>query len=134
MPINISHAANLTTDTPQILRNDAILNISALGLLDEIEATPDVTLFTVDNPVWDRLISEKVSLPSLKSLLDYLEYDVVVGEVVFEGDFDGKEVKTLNGETVKLSGADTRKYAVNDAKVVRGDLFVSNGVFHILDR
>ena len=124
----------MTTDTPQILRNDAILNVSALGLLDKIEATPNVTLFTVDNPVWDRLISEKVSLPSLKSVLEYLEYYVVVGEVIFEKDFDGKEVKTLNGETIKLSGADTGKYTVNNAKVVRGDLFVSNGVFYILDR
>ena len=65
---------------------------------------------------------------------EYLEYYVVVGKVVFLGDFKGQNVKTLNGDAVNLSGAEKAEYKVNNATVVRGDIFVTNRVIHVLDR
>ena len=136
VPVSISVAANLVNGvTPgKIFHNDALRNISALDLLYDTEATKDFTIFTVDNPVWDKLIDQKVTLPSLESLPEYLEYYVMVGKVLFLGDFKGQNVKTLNGDAVNLLGAEKAEYEVNYAKLVRGGIFVSNRVIHVLDR
>lgn len=63
-----------------------------------------------------------------------LAYTVVAGGVYFENAFTGRSVKALNGVELRLSGFGTGTIKVNNARVVRSDVFTSNGVLHILDR
>ena len=71
---------------------------------------------------------------TLDSLVNSLAYYVVTPGVYFEGDFTGKTVKALNGAKLRLSGFGKGKTKVNDAFVVRSDIFATNGVVHVLDR
>ena len=52
----------------------------------------------------------------------------------FEDSFDGRVVKALNGYELTLAGAGTGKLTVNKAEVVFEDVFLTNGVLHVLDR
>ena len=71
---------------------------------------------------------------TLETLVDSLAYYVVTPGVYFEDAFTGKSVTALNGAKLTLSGFGTGTTKVNDAVVVRSDIFATNGVLHVLDR
>ena len=135
IPVNLTTVGNITVQTEPPIFNEALITLTKLGLLDELAATKDITVFIVDNPAWEKFIGSKVTLGGgLKSLLNYLEYYVIAPGVYVESNFTGIDVETKSGESVRLSGIGRGQPRVNDAKVVRGDIFLTNGVLHILDR
>lgn len=72
--------------------------------------------------------------PTLQEFIDDLSYFVVSPGVYFENTFTGQSVEAVNGVNLMLSGFGTGTIKVNDAVVVRSDIFATNGVLHILDR
>ena len=71
---------------------------------------------------------------TLEEYVDALGYFIVTPGVYFEDDFTGRTVKALNGANLTLSGFGTGMTKVNDAVVVKSDIFGINGVLHVLDR
>lgn len=59
---------------------------------------------------------------------------VAASTPLYSTDFqDGNVIKTLQGQSVKVSIKDGNVF-VNDAEVVVPDVLVANGVVHIIDR
>ncbi|KAL9045676.1 MAG: hypothetical protein Q9214_001319 [Letrouitia sp. 1 TL-2023] len=117
-----------------LVENYAISNLSSFGLLDRLDKTKDVTLFSISNPAWEKLINSKITLPSLKSLVEDLKYYVITPGVYYGDSFTGRSVQTLSGDSVTLAGYNNGQLTVNGVKVVQGDIITINGVLHILER
>ena len=103
------------------------------GVFEIITGAKDTTLFTLTNEASEASMAGQPGV-TLDSLVNTLAYYVVTPGVYFEDDFTGKTVKALNGAKLRLSGFGTGTTKVNDAVVVRSDLFATNGVLHVLDR
>ena len=129
--------SGLENPGPSVAPNYSILNASAFGLLDGLVATKDVTLFALTNDAFNAAVKQFLTskqCPS-ESILEYLKYYAIAPGVYYGDSFTGREVQTLSGATVKLSGlGQFPDLRVNDAKVVIPDIFVKNGVVHVLDR
>lgn len=114
--------------------NYAIGNLSSFGLLDQVDKTKDVTLFSISNSAWEKLINSKITLPSLKSLVEDLKYYVITPGVYYGDSFTGRSVQTLSGDRVTLAGYNKGRLTVNGVKVVQSDVITINGVIHVLER
>ena len=119
----------------------ATLNITAISQLEgisvnvfeSITGARDTTLFSITNEASEKLMASQPDA-TVDQFVDALAYFVVTPGVYFEKDFTGKSVKALNGAKLRLSGFGTGRAKVNNAVVVRSDIFATNGVLHILDR
>ena len=120
-----------------IAPNYSILNATALGLLDTLDATKDVTLFALTNDAFEAAVKDFLNskLCLSQSVLQYLEYYAIAPGVYYGDSFTGRKVRTLSGQSVTLSGVrKSPELRVNEANVVVPDIFVKNGVVHVLDR
>jgi uncharacterized surface protein with fasciclin (FAS1) repeats len=90
------------------------------------------TVFAPTDAAFDKLPAGalgKLLLPENKEKLrSLLLYHVVAGNVMAK-DLKNGEVKTMNGESVKID-VDKEEVKVNDAKVFSADVPASNGVVH----
>lgn len=139
-PVNAPEAIQNTflAAISPVAPNYSIGNATALGLLDSLASTKDVTLFALTNEAFGAALQEfltSTTCPS-ESLLQSLEYYAITPGVYYADSFTGRKVRTLNGESVTLSGVKRfpAGLRVNDAKVVVPDIFVKNGVVHVIDR
>ncbi|KAG8530497.1 uncharacterized protein KY384_005000 [Bacidia gigantensis] len=137
-PINVtfSIAATFSDTALPVAPNYSILNASAFGLLDALEETKDVTIFALTNEAFAAAVKGFLNKPQClsRSVLDLLGEYAVVGGVYYGDSFDGRGVKTLGGESVVLSGVgEFPELRVGGARVVVPDVFVRNGVVHVLD-
>ncbi|KAG7005398.1 hypothetical protein G7Y79_00020g049260 [Physcia stellaris] len=111
-----------------------ILSISQLSggleaVFELITSARDTTLFSVG--------FGPSGLPpnvTVDEFVNILSNYVIAPGVYLEKDFTGQRVKALNGAPLTLSGFGTGKAKVNDAVVIRSDIFATNGVLHVLDR
>ena len=78
----------------------------------------------------DQLFADKATLSSI------LTYHVVAGNVpTYEVvKLNGKEAKTVNGASVKVTIKGSDVYLNGDTKVVQADVAASNGVIHVIDK
>ncbi len=94
------------------------------------------TLFAPTDEAFDKLPTgtlSKLLLPENKEKLrSLLLYHVVPGKLLAAELKDG-EVKTLNGEKVKID-ADGKKIEVDQAKVYSADVSANNGVMHTIGK
>jgi len=67
------------------------------------------------------------------ALTDVLTYHVVPGKVMSTDLSDGMMVKTVNGESLKITIKEDGTVMVGDAMVVTADIETSNGVIHVID-
>lgn len=90
------------------------------------------TVFAPTDEAFDKLpagVLEKLLLPENKEKLrSLLLYHVVAGQVL-SIDLKEGEVKTMNGEKVKID-VDGDKIKVDDSKVFSVDVMANNGVMH----
>lgn len=90
------------------------------------------TVFAPTDEAFDKLPAGtlgKLMLPENKEKLrSFLLYHVVAGQVLAADLKDG-EVKTMNGEKVKVD-VDGKEVEVNDSKVFSADVMANNGVMH----
>ena len=92
-------------------------------------APTDAAFAKVPKATLDGLLKDK------KALAGVLTYHVVAGNVLAADvvKLDGKMVKTVNGQEVKITVKDG-KVMVNDANVITVDVKASNGVIHVIDK
>ncbi|KAI4211757.1 MAG: hypothetical protein LQ351_005531 [Letrouitia transgressa] len=128
-PVTISATAPGSRFPGFGIDNEALQTAASLGLLKELDKTRDVTIFTIANSAFD----SKITVPSLKSVLQSLKYYVITPGVYYGNGFTGQSVKTLSGDNVTLAGFGKGDLTVNGVKVVLSDTFTVNGVIHVLE-
>ena len=104
----------------------------AAGLDATLGGKGAFTIFAPTDEAFDKLPAGtlgKLMLPENKEKLrSLLLYHVVAGKVLAADLKDG-EVKTMNGEKVKIK-IDEKVVEVNDSKVFSADVMANNGVMH----
>ncbi|KAK5942927.1 hypothetical protein PMZ80_003932 [Knufia obscura] len=128
LPQNVSATAvalNLTS---------AVGAIQTLNLTQQIDNTEDLTVFLPNNAAFQRVGGNLANL-STTDLANILSYHVVPGRVLYSTQImNGSSVGTLSqgsNLTARLEGEDVY---INQARVIRPNVLVANGVIHVIDR
>lgn len=115
--------------------------VKAAGLVDALKGEGPFTVFAPTDEAFMKL--EKAKPGTLKMLLkpenkhklvDILKYHVLKGKVTAKdvlGLKNNTKVQTLNGKTIVVKNR--HGVMVNKSKVVKTDVFASNGVIHVID-
>lgn len=124
---NASNAPNLST---------LVSAVKAAGLVETLSGDGPFTVFAPDNDAFAKLpkatLTDLLKPENKQQLTDILTYHVVPGTYAASDLTDGQELKTVNGETLKVSVKDGT-VKVGDATVTQADVFQSNGVAHVID-
>lgn len=106
--------------------------LKASGLDVTLGQKGSFTIFAPTDEAFGKLpegVLKKLMLPENKEKLrSLLLYHVVAGKVMSTDLKDG-DVKTMNGEKVKIE-VDEERIEVNDSKVFSQDVIANNGVMH----
>jgi len=110
--------------------------VKKAGLVGALSGTSKLTVFAPTNAAFAKL--PKATLKKVagdkKLLTSILTYHVVKGAVPASKvvKLNGKSVKTLNGQSVKVTVRGGSVY-VNKSKVIKTDVKASNGIIHVID-
>ncbi len=123
--------------------------VKAAGLVDTLSGTGPFTVFAPTNEAFDKLPGGTVPMllkPKNKDkLTGILTYHVVAGRLsaqdlwkMVEANGGTAELKTVNGETLKIKRLGDKHLAVWDAeghsaRITIPDVMQSNGVIHVID-
>lgn len=106
--------------------------LKATGLDDTLGGSDQYTIFAPTDEAFDKLPSEtlsKLMLPENKDKLRTLLLNHVVAGRMTAADLKDGDVKTLNGEKIKIDVA-ADKIQVDGEKVDSSEISASNGVVH----
>ena len=112
--------------------------VKAAGLVDTLKGEGPFTVLAPTDEAFAKLPKgtvESLLLPENKDkLVAILTYHVIKGKAMAADvvKLDGKEVKTVEGKSVKID-VDGKTVMINNAKVVKTDIGCSNGVIHVID-
>ena len=124
---NISNASNLTT---------VVAAVKAAGLVPTLQGPGPFTVFGPDNAAFAKLPAGTVDTllkPENKTkLTNILTYHVVSGTYKSTDLKDGQVLKTVNGQSLKVTVKDS-KVMINGAMISQADVLQSNGVAHVID-
>ena len=106
--------------------------VKAAGLVDTLNGKGPFTVFAPTNAAFDKLPPGTVDalLKDPVKLKAILTYHVVAGAVMAK-DVKAGDVKTVNGQSMKISTKEG--VMVDGAKVTATDVKASNGVIHVID-
>ena len=110
--------------------------VQAAGLVDTLKGKGPFTVFAPTDEAFAKLPAGTVEMllkPENKDkLVAILTYHVVPGKVM-AADVAGKEmmVKSVEGAEIDVNGKDG--VMVDQAKVIKADIVVDNGVIHVID-
>ena len=107
------------------------LNGQSSQILNEIADVPNSTFFTVNNA---NVTSRILQSTTPQEILQYSEYTFIPGHILYSIDLgNGSSWETALGKnlTITTYGGDIW---VNDAKIIRKDILISNGVMHVIDQ
>ena len=113
--------------------NTLVKAIKAAGLVKTLKSDGPFTVFAPTDEAFAKLPAgtlEKL-LKDTKKLKAILTFHVVPGKVMASDVVKLSSVKTVHGNTIKISTKNGVK--VENAKVIATDVKVSNGVIHIID-
>ena len=123
----IGDSATFSTLTKALKAADLSVTLGSKG---------EYTIFAPTDEAFGKLpakVLTKLLLPENKEKLrSLLLYHVIAGKML-AADLKKGEVKTLNGEKVKID-ADDGKIEINDAKVFSSDVTATNGVMHSIGK
>jgi len=91
----------------------------------------DITIFAPTNVAFDKALSTLSTL-STEKVTEALAFHVVKGVALSNGLKDGQELKTVQGDKLKVKIVDGEVF-VNGAKIVVADVLTKNGVVHVVD-
>jgi uncharacterized surface protein with fasciclin (FAS1) repeats len=107
--------------------------LNATGLLNTVNGLRDVTIFTPNNPAFQR-IGSALATASIADLQSILTYHVVNGTFYSTNLANGTSVKTVNGADVTIHAGANDTLFVNGAKVVTPNVLIAGGVVHVIDK
>jgi uncharacterized surface protein with fasciclin (FAS1) repeats len=126
----VENAVNSTDHTTLVAA------VKAAGLAETLSGTGPFTVFAPTNEAFNKLPAGAVDnllKPEMKGdLTKVLTYHVVPGALKAADLKDGQELKTVQGQTLKVSVKDG-KVMINGANVTIADVVSSNGVTHVID-
>ena len=110
--------------------------VTAAGLVDTLKGAGPFTVFAPTDEAFAKLPAGTVEalLKDIPKLTSILTYHVVSGKVMAADvvKLDGKEAKTVQGGSVKISTTGGVKLN-GTSNVVTTDIECTNGVIHIID-
>lgn len=112
--------------------------VQAAGLVDTLKGEGPFTVMAPTDEAFAKLpagtVDSLLKPENKEKLIAILKYHVIPGKVMAADvvKLDGKNVKTVEGSTAKISVKDGC-VMINDAKVVKTDIETSNGVIHVID-
>ena len=112
--------------------------LQAAGLIETLKGKGPFTVFAPTDEAFAKLpagtVADLLKPENKAKLTAILTYHVVPGSVMAAQvvTMDGKEAKTVNGQSVKIS-VKGGTVMVDGAKVVTTDIKASNGVIHVID-
>ncbi len=110
--------------------------VTAAGLVDTLKSAGPFTVFAPTDEAFAKLPAGTVEalLKDIPKLTAVLTYHVVAGKVLAADvvKLDGKEAKTVQGGSVKISTTGGVKLN-GTTNVVTTDIACSNGVIHVID-
>ncbi len=110
--------------------------VTAAGLVDTLKSAGPFTVFAPTDEAFAKLPAGTVEalLKDIPKLTAILTYHVVSGKVLAADvvKLDGKEAKTVQGGSVKISTAGGVKLN-GTSNVVTTDILCTNGVIHVID-
>lgn len=112
--------------------------LKAAGLVDTLKGAGPFTVFAPTDEAFAKLpkgtVEDLLKPENKAKLTAILTYHVVPGNVMAAQvvTMNGKEAKTVNGQSVKIS-VNGKTVMVDGAKVVTTDVKASNGVIHVID-
>jgi uncharacterized surface protein with fasciclin (FAS1) repeats len=108
--------------------------VKAAGLAGALSGTAKLTVFAPTNAAFAKVPkSTLAALGKNKALLKkVLLYHVVSGELPASQVVKRHAIKTLEGADVKISVKAGKVY-VNNAQIVKTNVFASNGVIHVIN-
>lgn len=109
--------------------------VKAAGLVETLSGDGPFTIFAPTNAAFAKLpkgtVESLLKPENKEKLVAILTYHVVAGKVM-AADVKSGKVKTVNGETFKVS-VSKQGVKVDGASVVKTDIIGSNGVIHVID-
>lgn len=126
---------NCTSTSKKAKLNSLLTALDKTKLWDTLDSTPRVTCFAPSDEAFKNAGNPETSLNTTQ-LADALKYHTLQGEFVGYSDRweDGMELQTLlSGQKLVVTKRNGELY-VNDAKVLKANVIMSNGVAHVLDR
>ncbi len=109
--------------------------VKAAGLVETLKSAGPFTVFAPTNAAFEQLPKgavENLLKPENKGkLTSVLTYHVVSGTYKASDLKDGQTLKTVQGETLKISEKDG-KWWVNGAEITIADVISQNGVTHVI--
>lgn len=125
-------AGKFTVLAEALTKADLVTTLEGAGAFTVFAPTDDAFAAALKslNVTKDQLFADKATLASI------LTYHVVAGKVPASEvvKLDGKEAKTVNGATVKITLKGSDVYLNGDTKVAQADVAASNGVIHVIDK
>jgi len=108
--------------------------VKAAGLAGALSGTAKLTVFAPTNAAFAKVPKSMLAaLGKNKALLKkVLLYHVVSGELPASQVVKRHAIKTLEGANVKISVKAGKVY-VNNAQIVKTNVFASNGVIHVIN-
>jgi len=112
--------------------------LQAAGLVETLKGKGPFTVFAPTDAAFAKLpkgtVEDLLKPENKAKLTAILTYHVVAGSVMAAQvvTMNGKEAKTVNGQSVKIS-VNGSTVMVDGAKVVTTDIKASNGVIHVID-
>lgn len=126
---NVASASNVTT---------VVAAVKAAGLVETLKGTGPFTVFAPNNAAFEKLPKgtvENLLKPENKAMLaKILTYHVVAGRYTSADLTDGQMLKTVQGETIKISKSANGTITINGTAMVEtADVISSNGVTFVID-
>ncbi len=135
-PIELGSLTKVIADSVTFSTLTAALKAAGLDVTLGEKGT--FTVFAPTDEAFDKLpagVLGKLLLPENKEKLrSLLLHHVIAGKMLAADLKDDSEVKTMNGEKVKIDAdADGKKIEIGDSKVFSTDVMANNGVMHSID-
>ena len=108
--------------------------LTEAGLIETLKGEGPFTVFAPTDEAFAKLPKGTVEnlLKDKEALTNILLYHVVSGKVKSKDVVKLDKATTLNKSDVKIKVKD-KNVMINDSKVVKADIYASNGVIHVID-
>jgi uncharacterized surface protein with fasciclin (FAS1) repeats len=104
------------------------------GVFRDLSGNGPFTVFVPNNDAFGKIPSEKLTeiMDDVKFMRDVLLYHIIEGEYDSESLGKEKKLTTLLGPELNIESKED--IIVNKSKIIRANIFTSNGIIHIIDR
>jgi uncharacterized surface protein with fasciclin (FAS1) repeats len=111
--------------------------VQAAGLVETLKGEGPFTVFAPTDEAFAKLpegtVESLLKPENIETLRAILKYHVVPGKVGAEKVVGLTDATTVNGQRIDIAVKDG-KVKVDDANVVKTDIWTTNGVIHVIDR